>query len=76
MTVYAVDPSQRDALVAQLRVVRADSGRFRAIVVSQVTRVKKEHFLLAMEPHVPWYRARRFWTGAVMGGAVAALVGR
>ena len=76
MTVYAVDPAQRDALVAQLRVVRADSGRFRAVVVSQVTRVKTEHFLLAVRPGVPWYRRRMFWTGALTGGAVGVILAR
>jgi len=72
MTVSAVDPSQRDALVARLRIVRADSGRFVALVTSQVTRVTTEHFLLAARPPVPWYKARRFWWGVVSGGAAGA----
>ncbi len=75
MTVSAVDPAQRDALVARMRIVRSDSGRFVALVTSQVSRVTTEHFLLAVEPTVPWYKARRFWWGAVGGAVVGAGVG-
>ena len=71
-TVYAVDPAQRDALVARLRVIRADSGRLTALVTSQITRVTTNHFLLAIEPAVPWYRARRFWIGVASGGVLGA----
>lgn len=70
MTVTAVDPSQRDALVARLRIVRSDSGRLVALVTSQVTRLTTDHFLLAVEPPQPWYRARRFWWGVVTGSIV------
>lgn len=79
MTVYAVDPTRRDALVARLRIVGADSVGWHALVTSQVTRVTTEHFLLAVRPATPWYRARRFWTGAVVGsviGAAAAVVAK
>ena len=72
MEVYAVDPARRDALVARLRIVRADSGRLIALVTAQVTRVTTEHFLLAVKPTVPWYRTRRFWWGFVGGGVVGA----
>lgn len=68
MTVSAVDPTQRDALVARLRIVRSDSGRFVALVTSQVTRVTTNHFLLAARPKTPWYRAQRFWWGVLAGG--------
>lgn len=72
MTVVAVDPSQRDALVARMRIVRSDSGRFVALVTSQVTRLTTEHFLLAVPPEQKWYRARRFWWGVVTGGVAGA----
>lgn len=74
MPVYAVDPSRRDALVARLRIVDADSGRMRAVVVGQVTTVAQDHVLLAVRPHRPWYRDLRFWTG-VLAGAVAGAGG-
>ena len=69
MTVNAVDPAQRDALVARLRIVRSDSGRFVALVTSQMAPVTTQHFLLAAQPSVPWYRMWRMW-GAVAAGAV------
>jgi hypothetical protein len=72
MEVYAVDPARRDALVARLRIVRSDSGRLTALVTAQVTKVTTNHFVLAVEPPVPWYRARRFWWGALGGGLVGA----
>jgi hypothetical protein len=72
MQVYAVDPARRDALVARLRIVRSDSGRLVALVTAQVTRVTTDHFLLAVEPSVPWYRTGRFWWGVVGGGVTGA----
>ena len=72
MQVYAVDPARRDALVARLRIVRADSGRLMALVTAQVTKVTTNHFLLAVKPATPWYRTRRFWWGAFGGGIVGA----
>jgi hypothetical protein len=79
MTVYAVDPTRRDALVARLRITGAENGRMVALVTAQVTRVSTAHFLLAVKPKVPWYRDRRFWIGAVSGslaGATGGLVAR
>jgi hypothetical protein len=72
MQVYAVDPARRDALVARLRVVRADSGRMEALVTAQVTRVTTDHFLLAVKPTVPWYRTPAFWWGTLGGGVLGA----
>lgn len=72
MEVYAVDPARRDALVARLRVLRADSGRLTALVTAQVTKVTTNHFVLAVKPPVPWYRTPRFWWGALGGGVVGA----
>lgn len=72
MTVYAVDAARRDALVARLRVIRADSGRLTAMITSQVTRVTADHFVLAVRPPLPWYREKRYWWGVLAGGAVMA----
>lgn len=74
MTISAVDPARRDALVARLRIVRSDSGRLTALVTSQVTRVTTEHFVLVVKPRTKWYRERRFWWGFV-GGAVTGAAG-
>jgi hypothetical protein len=79
MTIHAVDPARRDALVARLRIVRGDSGRLTALITSQVTRVTAEHALIAVKPPTKWYRERRFWWGFVGGGvagAAGALIAR
>jgi hypothetical protein len=76
---FAVDPQQRDALVARLRITARDSVRATALIVSQVSRVTSQHFLLVSRPATPWYRSRSFWTGAALGvsmGAGGALVAR
>ena len=46
----AVDPRRRDALVAQFRVVRIDSGLVTAVVTGQTTRVATEHVVVMSEP--------------------------
>lgn len=72
MQAYAVDPINRDVLVARLRVTAADGGNVTALVTSQVTRVTTSHFLLVVRPSVPWWRARTFWVGAAAGSAAGA----
>lgn len=69
---YAIDPVQRDALVARLRIVSRSGASATALITGQVTRVRPEHFLLVVRPPTPWYRARRFWAGTVVGAAVGA----
>lgn len=67
---YVVDPQQRDALVARLRITSRDSLTATALIVSQVARVKPDHFLLVVRPPTPWWRNRLFWAGTVSGAAV------
>lgn len=69
---YAVDPAHRDALVARLTIIRRDSTTATALVTSQVARVTTEHFLLVPPRPTPWWRAKRFWIGTLVGGAVGA----
>ena len=79
MAINAVDPARRDALVARLRIIRADSGRVTALVTGQETRVTTEHFVLAVKPRTKWYRERKFWWGFAGGsiaGAAGALIAR
>jgi hypothetical protein len=71
---YVVDPQQRDALVARLRIISRDSLSATALVTSQVARVKAEHFLLVVRPPTPWWRTRHVWFGT-LGGATVAIGG-
>ncbi len=72
MVAYAVDPANRDVLVARLRLVRSDGEAMTALVTSQVARVTTSHFLLVTKPEPTWWRAKRFWLGAAAGGALGA----
>jgi hypothetical protein len=68
MFAYAVDPKNRDALVARLRLQTDDGIQMTALVTSQVKRVNTSHVLLIPRPIVPWYQSPRFWFGAFLGG--------
>ena len=70
MSAYAVDPINRDALVARLRILSVHESDITALVTSQVGRVTTSHFLLITRPEQPWWRSARFWWGAAVGGAV------
>ena len=70
MVAVAVDPRNRDALVARLRLVYVDSASVTALVTGQVSRVTTSHFLLVARPHTRWFRDSHFWLGAVAGAAV------
>lgn len=67
---YVVDPAQRDALVARLRILSRSGESATAVVTGQVTRVKPEHFLLVVRPDTPWWKSRGFWGGTVVGATV------
>jgi len=69
---FAVDPLQRDALIAQLRIVRRDSVTATALVTSQVAGVKRTHVVLVVRPPVPWWHRRLFWSGAGLGAITGA----
>ncbi len=72
MVAYAVDPANRDVLVARLLLVRSDGEAMTALITSQVARVTTSHFLLVAKPETQWWRATRFWLGAAAGSALGA----
>jgi hypothetical protein len=75
MTAYIVDPTNRDALVARSRVISVWNDMAVAVVTSQVTRVTPRHVVLMTPPRVPWWRAGRFWVGAMVGALVGGSIG-
>lgn len=75
MTAYAVDPINRDALVARLRVISVWNETAVAVVTSQVTRITPRHVVLLTPPIVPWWKSRRFWMGALLGSLVGGAIG-
>ena len=74
LTGIAVDPRQRDILVARFRVVRVDSGLVTARVTGATTRVATEHIAILAEPPKPWYKGITFWAGTVFGIVIGALI--
>ena len=69
-----VDPAHHDALVAHFRVLSVVRGDAIALITGQMTDVTTEHVAVLDAPRTPWYRARAFWVGLVLGigGGVAA----
>jgi hypothetical protein len=74
VTGIAVDPRRRDALVAEFKVIRIDSGLVTAVVTGQTTRVATEHMVVMNEPPKPWYKGITFWGGTVFGIVIGALL--
>lgn len=72
---HVVDPTQRDALVARMRVLEVRNDTAIALVVSQVTRVRPDHVILLSPPSTRWWRDRTFWIGTLSGGVLAAALG-
>ena len=72
---YAVDPLNRDVLVARLRIVSVWNETAVAVISSQVTRVTTRHVVLMTAPPVPWWKARRFWIGFVWGSVFGGALG-
>lgn len=72
---HVVDPTNRDALVARMRVLQVRNDTAVALVMSQVTRVRPEHVILLSPPTTRWWRDRTFWIGTLSGGVFAAALG-
>ncbi len=75
-TGIAVDPRQRDALVARFRVVDVTRDRATALITGQTTFITGDHVVLVEEPRRPFWRRDMFWKGSAVGlllGIVAGL---
>jgi hypothetical protein len=64
---HAVDPQQRDALIARLTIVSIDTGSVVAKITGQVSQVSATHVVLMVRPRVSWWHDSHFWLGAVTG---------
>ena len=70
----AVDPRKHDELVARFRIVGVSDGSAVALVTGQTTALSTEHVATLEEPKRPWFRAKTFWSGLVLG-AVMGIAG-
>lgn len=71
----AVDPRQRDVMVARFRVVSVRDGIATAVITGQTTRVGTDHMALVAPPERPWYARRTFWVGAGLGAVLGGVLG-
>jgi hypothetical protein len=69
----AVDPRQRDALIARFRVVSVGEQRATALITGQTTFVTLDHVALVDEPPRRFWRESTFWIGTLLGGVVGGL---
>lgn len=74
-TGIAVDPRQRDALVARFRVVEVSTERATALITGQTTFLTNEHVALVDEPSRPFWRRGLFWKGSVVGVVLGLAAG-
>jgi hypothetical protein len=75
----AVDPRQRDLLVARFFVTRVNGDTAVALVTGQTTRVADVHVALLAPPHPGPVHRPSFWAGFFGGavlGAVIAIIAR
>jgi hypothetical protein len=72
---FVVDPSRRDALVAQLRIDRVAGGMVMAVVTAQTQPLSIDHVVVLDEPPPAWYRRLSLWAGLAVGAALGFLAG-
>ena len=70
----AVDPRQRDVLVARFLVIGVDTGWATALITGQRTPITTDHVALLRRPRLPLLRQEAFWVGTVTGGLVGFLL--
>lgn len=63
----AVDPRQRDVLVARLRVLTRSADTAVALVTGQTTRLTTDYVAIFRRPGTPALRQRVFWGGVAAG---------
>ena len=68
----AVDPRQRDVLVARLMVVSRSADTAVALVTGQTTRMSTDYVAIFRPPGTPLLRQRLFWGGVAAGAAAGA----
>jgi hypothetical protein len=73
MRAHAVDPLQRDAIIARLTILHVDTANVVARITGQVSPVSVNHVVLVVRPRVAWWHDLHFWLGAGAGAALGAV---
>jgi hypothetical protein len=76
---HAVDPKERDALIARLTIQRVDTSGIVAAIDGRVAQVATTHVVLMVKPGTAWWKDLRFWSGTgagVVAGVIAASAGK
>lgn len=75
LTGIAVDPRDRDALVARFRVLQVSDQSATALITGQTTFLTSDHVALIAEPPVPFWRRGLFWKGSLLGAVLGLVAG-
>jgi hypothetical protein len=62
-----VDPRQKDALVARIRILDVERDTVAALITGQTTRLGTQHVAILDEPRPRFPRTLVFWSGLVIG---------
>ncbi|MFN2398664.1 MAG: hypothetical protein ABR543_08535 [Gemmatimonadaceae bacterium] len=69
----AVDPRQRDVLVARFEVISVTPDSATVLITGQTMRVTTDHVVLLDRPAVVFFRRKVFWAGTLLGIATGVL---
>lgn len=72
----AVDPAQRDELVARFRVLRVTDNEAVAVVTGQTMPLSTAHMAVFSEPRRRFYGVRAFWLGLLGGALIGFGIGK
>jgi hypothetical protein len=75
MSGIAVDPRQRDAVVARFEVMRVQNGIATAVITGATSRVTTDHIAQLSEPPRRWWKSGGTWIGLLLGVVAGVAVG-
>lgn len=68
----AIDPRNRNRLVARFQVLGVAGGVATALITGETTRLSTQHVALIDEPRRAFYKRGTFWSGVLAGAAAGA----
>jgi hypothetical protein len=71
----AINPRDRDVLVARFRIVDIDQGVATGLITGMTTRLSTDHVVVLEEPTKRFFKTLGFWGGVVIGFVLGAVAG-